>query len=100
MQILLVDHLPVAQFHGLKGSFRSELELVVAHNKCKLSHSQLLVANHTTIIAQVELLVKSGDRDSRDGSMYHVAHERYHRCRFSNTQESNLENVEYYCGNF
>jgi hypothetical protein len=39
MQILLVDHLPITQFHGLKGSFRSELELVVAHNKRKLSHS-------------------------------------------------------------
>jgi hypothetical protein len=39
MQILLVDHLPITQFHGLERSFRSELELVVAHNKRKLSHS-------------------------------------------------------------
>jgi len=59
MQILFVDHLPITQFHGLECSFRSELELFVAHNKRKLSHSQLLVANHKTIIAQVELLVKS-----------------------------------------
>jgi hypothetical protein len=51
----------------------------------------------TGVMPEHRLLVCQG---SKAGSKCHVAHERYHRCRFSNTQELNLENVEYYCGNF